>query len=548
MTNAHQNYLQRMAGYRWKITILIKIVLIALLSYEFITASLFAETIVGFVTRIDSSSEIEIGTMHMLITPETTCNLEVLSTNGQWSKATQLSQCTSGKMVVGSRILSTGHLRRNGKLIADHLEMRVGYQEPCQLCALALLSRTAPAFHPWTLQESALAEEAPILTRRNQGWEGEWWVDGYPISVDTQTQMLTAPNFDIMQKQIRPLLIRNPQLAHLPRNKFQKLRFSDLLNRSTWVFYHAAYGVDSTPLASWMLLSPNQVEAGEEQFLSKYIQKVRLPDYESSVAGSIQYSRGGPIQIVPDKGAQEYISKLGSTMIPKYRLDMLSTKLNTVDLRFYIIRPFMYVRKSYFVSIDGHVPDSAYEDMRGERFNAPVPGTLVKSVIAMPDGTILVPDVVLARLKNQAQAMALLSYAITSILQKQAFHAWPITRPHFWGSDTDFVLSYSMRYKDEQLLRIGIRQMYLAGYDIREAPYAWAVAQGRPANNPVINSQHPDKEIPWYAAYAFNYISQYYKDVDYTKLKRGEREYQQFLQQLRKADPEAFAPTHPTHP
>jgi len=79
--------------------------------------------------------------------------------------------------------------------------------------------------------------------------------------------------------------------------------------------------------------------------------------------------------------------------------------------------------------------------------------------------------------------------------------------------------------------------MYLAGYDIREAPYAWAVAQGKPVNNPVIDSKHPDKEIPWYAAYAFNYISHYYSDVDYSKLKRGEREYQQFLQELYKADP-----------
>jgi hypothetical protein len=77
----------------------------------------------------------------------------------------------------------------------------------------------------------------------------------------------------------------------------------------------------------------------------------------------------------------------------------------------------------------------------------------------------------------------------------------------------------------------------LAGYDIREAPCAWEVAQGKPVNNPVIDSRHPNKKIPWYAAYAFNYISQYYKDVDYSKLKRGEKEYQQFLQELYKADP-----------
>ena len=66
------------------------------------------------------------------------------------------------------------------------------------------------------------------------------------------------------------------------------------------------------------------------------------------------------------------------------------------------------------------------------------------------------------------------------------------------------------------------------------------VAQGKPINNPLIDSKHPDKEIPWYAAYAFDYLSQYYQDVDYSKLKRGDAEYQQFLGELRKADPEAF--------
>jgi len=74
------------------------------------------------------------------------------------------------------------------------------------------------------------------------------------------------------------------------------------------------------------------------------------------------------------------------------------------------------------------------------------------------------------------------------------------------------------------------------------------VAQGKPVQNPIINSKHPEKEIPWYAAYAFNYISQYYQDVDYTKLKRGEREYQQFLQELYKADPSLPRPKSQPEP
>ena len=79
--------------------------------------------------------------------------------------------------------------------------------------------------------------------------------------------------------------------------------------------------------------------------------------------------------------------------------------------------------------------------------------------------------------------------------------------------------------------------MLLAGYDIRDAPYAWAAAEGKPTPNPVSNID----EVPWYTQYAFSYISQFYSDVDYSKLKRGEKEYAAFLDELRKADPEAFA-------
>ncbi len=95
-------------------------------------------------------------------------------------------------------------------------------------------------------------------------------------------------------------------------------------------------------------------------------------------------------------------------------------------------------------------------------------------------------------------------------------------------------------WEDEQGLRIGIHEMYLAGYDVREAPSAWAVAQGKPVENPVINHNDSDAAIPWYTAYAFNYISDYYSDIDYSKLKRGRAEYAQFLTELRQADPSAF--------
>ena len=81
--------------------------------------------------------------------------------------------------------------------------------------------------------------------------------------------------------------------------------------------------------------------------------------------------------------------------------------------------------------------------------------------------------------------------------------------------------------------------MYLAGYDIREAPIAWAAVAGKPAN-PFPKTKKQSDAIPWYTAYCFNYINLFYSDVDYGRLRRGEREYAQILEELRNVDPEAF--------
>ncbi len=171
----------------------------------------------------------------------------------------------------------------------------------------------------------------------------------------------------------------------------------------------------------------------------------------------------------------------------------------------------------------------------------PVDPIVANVITALPDGQIYISDAALANLSNEAELGSLLSDSITSVLQKHAYiaqNARPdaVINPDF----QDFSRFRMILAMHQQSLRVGIRQMYLAGYDIREAPFAWAVAQGKPVNNPVIDSKHPDKEIPWYAAYAFNYISQYYQNVDYSKLKRGRAEYQQFLKELRKSDPAAF--------
>ena len=514
------------------------------LSFTCIIASpafLLASTLNGFVTRVTPPAEIEVGNVRVRIRRDAICK-QINSSGPVRERYYGLANsCNISGVEVGYHVQLTGQFDSADKFIASHFTIFESYNEPCPSCLLMTLHKYAPGATPGVLVGGALAEEHPRIGRSASGWQGRWWLDGYPIDIGAQTRLITSSSANVLHELGGQILSGNPLDSKYHIRSVHKLASSRLLAANTWIFYRASYKLNQNPVASQLILWPNRTDIPETKFLLMYAAHLKLPDYRLSIPGSLQYVSGGPIQIVPDQTTQKTISQLGESLVPEYQKRLSLSDSTRVNFQFYVVHPFLYTRETRFVSVGGHLPKHAYENISGDRYNAPRVGSKVTTIVAMPDGKILIPDVLLARERSQSEVAALLSFAITSILQKQAWSARGITGPHHAGSTSDYYLYYTLLAADEQLLRIGIRQMYLAGYDIREAPFAWAVAQGKPVNNPVIDSKHPDKEIPWYAAYAFNYISQYYQNVDYSKLKRGRREYQQFLQELRKADPEAFA-------
>ncbi len=239
--------------------------------------------------------------------------------------------------------------------------------------------------------------------------------------------------------------------------------------------------------------------------------------------------------------------RLATTLLPEAEDSQGAINCARSQWHFYVTSSIATLRTGYFTEINGVLPSfngwgETPKYAWGSMLNPK--SSREGAILTSPNGLVLVPDVILARLQNKAQVAALLSFAITSVMQKQAYRAWPeLMSPQAQGrvgiQGEGFPDAFGL-WQDEQQVRLGIRRMYLASYDIRQAPYVWALASGKAAANPLFGSPHPEKDIPWYAAYAFNYISQYYSDVDYGKLKTGKAEYQQFLDELRKADPEAF--------
>ncbi len=400
----------------------------------------------------------------------------------------------------------------------------------------------------WDEERGALIVEQPHLSKEGKGYRGTLWLDGAPIQITPETRLLSAP----ASTTFRFLLFRGWHVRPWYHDK-AKVPFSDaLLAPNTWAIYHPGDTADGRLAATQLRLWPNQIGAQKQAYLDMYAAQVQPPDYAKRIAGVIRYKKNAPIKILPDHGVQDWVTQLGMQLVPPYQKALPDTDPTKIHFRFLVVYPFTSTSKNYLMDINGAALGHgmvAFWDYR-----SPKKGSMVEDVLAMPDGTILIPSVALARMSTTSEVAALLSYAVTSIVQQQGYITWSmatrlIGHPLIAGNGDPSFLSELLQWQDDQVVRIGIRQMFLAGYDIRDAPFVWAIAEGRPLHHPMLDRAQYDKDTPWYATYASSCISLYYSNVDYSKLKRGEADYQEFLGELRKAAPEAFSdhvlPTNP---
>ncbi|MHB1958814.1 MAG: hypothetical protein ACYCO5_07255 [Acidobacteriaceae bacterium] len=513
-------------------------------------------TVDGFITRIDSPLSFEVGGLHIILNARTNCALRNIAAKDtsfdpwKWTiprtklflpnsdmTQTKIEPCGLLHPAIGSAVHLEGTVRIDTRAL-----------KASSFVLISILQNTE-------LDGIALNEERVEQTRISPPQKRELWLDGYPIAITRDSSLLPAPG----NTSFSPALENNGTFRidwgsiNPPVNRIDlKLRTSATPSENMWTWYRATQTADGSLRAVDMRFWNNYVGKRQEEYTRQFAPVVETPDYTTRAPGHIIFLHGDKATIVPDTEIQNWISKLGASLVPKYQQSLSGTDPGKILFRFYVVRPFWaghFLRYKYgFQNIDGTSCETGGEGDFG--YSNPNGRSFMKDIVFTQNGVVLIPENVLGSLSNESELAALLSYGISSTIQNQFFRLWSITtyapgvNLHTMSSN-DLKLCAFVTRLNEQTLRIGIRQMYLGGYDIREAPFAWAVAQGKPANNPVIGSKHPDKEIPWYAAYAFNYISQYYQNVDYSKLKRGRAEYQQFLKELYKADPSLPRPKSP---
>lgn len=502
------------------------------------------EVVQGFVTDVRSPTDFQMGSLHVVLGSATTCDtdelLNVVSFRTRlrhgffWQSSFELQEskvedgptahdCETLGLTVGTRVEATGEVDPgSGQLTATRVTLH--HQILYQDFGTQLDSR------PWSTR--ALLEETPQVTHTAAGWKGKMWIGGYPTDLNADTELHGAPAGSEVPSR------RQNWFNHQVKDNRAKAAavspFSpELLQPNTWADYIAfpeqdSNGISLTNLRMW----PNSVLDLEKRYVSRFGIEVRQDgSAQTSTAVVMNGKTPKTLKILSDPAIQQFVSETGNAVVPAYQKLLPDADPAKIHFRFYV------------VSADRETLEDLRKPLDGDRgFRQEV---WKFAAIGMPDGTVLVADWALASWKTTAQLAAMLSYAITNVLQKDSYLGYHVaiqegllTSSVEDGSNFSYILG-----RDEQQLRIASRQMYLAGYDIRELPAAMGAADGHYSVELFEEGTRQENPL-WYAAYLFDYLGKYYKTSDFAGLKTDSAPYAAFLTQLQRADPAAFKNMH----
>lgn len=503
----------------------------------------------GFVTQVDSATGFEVGSLKVTVGAQAGCSVRKVywqdvflppkgmfhPVSGPWRPAKILSEtpvaCDALALKVGSRVRLRGKTQGVGALVADKVvRIVMTYAVPDAV----------------SLKGMALLESDAEVQRSGKEWSGRLWLDGYPMAVTPETTLLAMPGTTSLAGLVQPDGTTQRKYADVAGDAQANAETAvGLLRANSWVSYKAMRGADGSVTATQLRVWPNvrhaevsrlmrdaHFDVSYATYLKQFAAKVQEPDYGKQVDGTIKFRGGHAIQIVADKEVQAYVSRVGMAMVPQYQKDLPETDATKIRFRFYVVKPFKAFVGSGFQNIHGALPVLGDD---GLAYSSPPAFTTIQEITAVPNGMILIPDSLLVRAHNEAQLAALLAYAVTSVVQEDGYRIWLfyLTGTKLGGGNSLDEFAFILRL-NQQVLRLGLRPLLEAGYDLREAPFAWRLANGT-ERNPETFKTHRVSETespPWYARYSMGVLSEEYGEVDYGKLRRGEGEYAEFLKEL----------------
>jgi hypothetical protein len=342
------------------------------------------------------------------------------------------------------------------------------------------------------VKRTALLERLPSLRKSPSGWTGVISADGERITVSPTTAVTLKPNHAE-----RVNAVGDKTAA---AGKFSP----DSLNLDTFVHYEGVRQSDGAIKAQKVEFEHLEIGDQEARMWRRFTPTVTGSTYANFQPGDLKMG-WKTYKMVPSREAQEFISKLGNSLVPDHQKQLPDGDPRKISFRFFLVE--------------------------NAGFNA----------VTYPNGVIVVYSGVFDVLENEAQLAFVLSHEISHVVEK---HAWQ--QNEYYRSELIALReagglvpggrqlgnlrasSSSRQYArtlENQSDRVALEWMLAAGYDIREAPQSWR-AVSRKKTDSLINPFWSTRDnYTSRRSYLMAELRNNYRGVNYSNLKKDSDEF-----------------------
>jgi predicted Zn-dependent protease len=274
--------------------------------------------------------------------------------------------------------------------------------------------------------------------------------------------------------------------------------------------YEGTEQPDGTVLASLVEFVRNEKEKGEESLWKQLKIKEKPFNFEAGKPGELKVG-GAKYKVLPNREVQDYVARLGESLIPEYQRALPADDPQKIPFRFTVI-----IQKG---------------------FNAG----------AYPNGVVVINSGAFEVLENEAQLAAVIGHEIAHATQEHTYRRMQKHKKKRTALAIGALFAAGMGYglaadllqltlaamvnghgrtMENQADRVGMEYMVAAGYDPREAPRVWklvAKKQGDGGTNFFWSSHDSASER---RSFQMVQIRNVFSDLDHSALKKNEEQYQ----------------------
>jgi hypothetical protein len=285
--------------------------------------------------------------------------------------------------------------------------------------------------------------------------------------------------------------------------------------------YEGREQADGSVLTSKVIFVRNEQEKGEKSLWKELKIREKGSDFTNGKPGELKVG-SLKYKVLPNQEVQEYVKRVGESLIPAYQRSLADDDPNKIPFRFTVI-----MKKGV-------------------------------NAFALPNGAIIIHDDVLKVIENEAQLASILGHEIAHATQEHTYRQLEHNKKRrkalgiaslfaagmgYYGIsnvldlvNAAMVNGYS-RTMENQSDRIGLQYMVDAGYDPREGPRVWKLVAMKEGDMPTNffwsgHDSHSERR-----SFQMFTIRNSFSGLDFSSLKKGEEEFKRIAELAYKANP-----------